>query len=182
MLREGQRMLTTRLAEVEECSSVQNTRELMHRITRLETQTGGIHGGVFGETIRSCLMGLDGQAAELEKLRARVRARDWYHDLSEQESDEETRRIVARAEGQEANVENHSGVENHPFARRRVRNNAPHRRAPRMHPRTPQVLQPLGELRGSNVPEDSLFNKRMQRMAAFQQQCMDRVTQVDTRL
>ena len=57
-------------------------------------------------------MRIDGQAAELEELQARIRARDWYHDLSEQESDEEIRQTVSRAEGQEANVENQSGVEN----------------------------------------------------------------------
>ena len=47
-------------------------------------------------------MRLDSQAAALEELQARIRARDWYHDLSEQESDEEIRQIVSRAEGQEA--------------------------------------------------------------------------------
>ena len=91
-LREGQRMLTTRIAEVEECISVQILREFTH-IMRLEAQVGGNHGGVIGETIKSCLTRLDGQAAELEELRARIRARDWYHDLSEQESDEEVRQI-----------------------------------------------------------------------------------------
>ena len=40
-LREGQRMLTTRIAEVEECISMQNLREFMHRIMRLEAQVGG---------------------------------------------------------------------------------------------------------------------------------------------
>ena len=55
-------------------------------------------------------MRLDHQNTIMEEFQARIRARDWYHDLSEQESDEETRQIVARAEGQEANVENQSGV------------------------------------------------------------------------
>ena len=104
-------MLTIRKAEVEERISLHNTREFMHRIMRLEAQVGGNHGGAIGKTIRNCFTRLDGQATELEELRARIRARDWYHDLSEQESDEETRQIVSRAEGQEANVGNQSGVD-----------------------------------------------------------------------
>ena len=130
-LREGQRMLTTRIAEVEDCISVQNLREFMRRIMRLEAQVGGNHGGVLGEAIRACHLRLDSQTAAMEEFQARIRARDWYHDLSEQESDEEIRQIVSRAEGQEANVENQSGVENRPFGRRRARNHAPQRRTQR---------------------------------------------------
>ena len=51
----------------------------MRRIMRLEAQVGGNHAGVIGETIRGCHMRLDGQAAVLEELQARIRARDWYH-------------------------------------------------------------------------------------------------------
>ena len=94
-LREGQRTLTTRIAEVEECISVQNLRELMRRITRLEAQVGGNHGGVLGETIRACHLRLDSQTAVLKELQASIRPRDWYRDLSEQESDEETRQTVS---------------------------------------------------------------------------------------
>ena len=108
-LREGQRALSTRLAEVEECISVQNVREFMHRIMRLEAQIGGNHGGVVGETIRSCLTRLDGQAVELEDLRRRLRTQEWYHDLSEQGSDEEIQQIVSRAEGQEVMVRTNRG-------------------------------------------------------------------------
>ena len=111
-LREGQRTLTTRIAEVEDCISAQNLREFMRRIMRLEAQVGGNHGGVLGEAIRACHLRLDNQNAMMEEFQARIRARDWCHDLSEQESDEEIRRIVARAEDQEANVEHRSGVEN----------------------------------------------------------------------
>ena len=84
------------------------------------------------EAIRACHLRLDNQNAVMEEFQARIIARDWYHDLSEQDSDEETRQIVARAEGQEANVENQSGVENRPFVRRRMRNHAPQRRTQRM--------------------------------------------------
>ena len=56
-----------------------------------------------------------------------MRIQEWYHDLSEQESDDEIQRILARAEGQEVNAENRSGVENRPTNRdrRRPRNIAP---------------------------------------------------------
>ena len=71
-LREGQHMLATRLTEVEECISVHNVRELVRRIMRIESQIDST-GGVMGETIRNCLMRLDGQAADLEDLRDRMR-------------------------------------------------------------------------------------------------------------
>ena len=99
---------------------------------RLEAQIGGNNGGVIGETIRSCLTRLDSQAANLEDLQARLRTQEWYHDLSEQGSDEEIQQILARSEGQEANGENQLGTESRPSTRRRARNNAPQRRAPRM--------------------------------------------------
>ena len=127
-LREGQRTLTTRIAEVEDCISVQNLREFMRRIMRLEAQVGGNHGGVLGEAIRACHLRLDSQAAAIEEFQAKLGAQDWYHDLSEQESDEEIRQIVSRAEGREVNVDNQPGVENRPIGRRRARNHAPQRR------------------------------------------------------
>ena len=67
----------------------------MRRIMRLEAQIGGNHGGVLGEAIRACHLRLDNQCAVMEEFQARISARDWYHDLSEQESDEEIRQIVA---------------------------------------------------------------------------------------
>ena len=50
-LREGQRALTARLTEVEECNSAQTLREFMRRIMRLEAQVGGNHGGVLGKPL-----------------------------------------------------------------------------------------------------------------------------------
>ena len=50
-----------------------------------------------------------------------------------------------------------------------------------MNPRPPQVLQPLNEVGGSDTPEDSTQQK-IQRLAVSQQQRMDRIAQVDTRL
>ena len=69
----------------------------------IEAQIGGNTGGVIGETIRNCLVRLDGQAADLEDLRARIRAQDWYHDLSEQGSDDEIQQRLAQAESSEGN-------------------------------------------------------------------------------
>ena len=65
-LREGQRMLTTRIAEVEDYISVQNLREFVCRIMRLEAQVGWNHGGVLGEAIRSCHLRLDNQTAAID--------------------------------------------------------------------------------------------------------------------
>ena len=157
-LRRGQRTLTARLGEVEECISVQNLREFMHRITRLEAQVGGNHGGALGEAIRACHLRLDNQNVLMEEFHARIRARDWYHDLSEQESDEEIQQIVARAESQETNVENQPGVENRPFVRRRVRSHAPQHRTQRVNARAPPVLQPLDATAEIPVP-DNPFKK-----------------------
>ena len=56
-----------------------------------------------------------------------MRTQEWYHDLSEQGSDDEVQQRLARAEGQEANVENQSGAENRPATRRRTRANAQQR-------------------------------------------------------
>ena len=148
---------------------------------RLEAQVSGNNGGVIGETVRTCLAQLDGQAADLEDLRAKLRTQDWYHDLSEQGSHEEIQQIVACAEGQEANAENQSGTESRPSTRRRARNNAPQRRAPRINVRAPRILQPLDET-GRTTQSDDPTHQRLQRLTVSQQQCLDRVTQVDARL
>ena len=37
---------------------------------------------------------------------ARIRIQDWYHDLSEQEDDEEVQQSITRAEGRDATAEN----------------------------------------------------------------------------
>ena len=57
-LREGQRALTARLTEVEECTSVQTLREFMPGIMRLEALVGGSHGGILGEAIRACSLSI----------------------------------------------------------------------------------------------------------------------------
>ena len=51
-LREGQRALAARLSEME-CASVQNLREFVTKILRLETMLYGEHGGVIGKAFRA---------------------------------------------------------------------------------------------------------------------------------
>ena len=170
-LREGQRTLTTRIAEVEDCISVQNLREFMRRIMRLEAQVGGNHGGVLGEAIRACHLRLDGHNVAMQEFQVRIRARDWYHDLSEQESDEEIRQIVSRAEGQETNAENQPGMENRPLGRRRVRNNASQRRTQRVSPRTPHVLHALNEMGETTVTDDCIQHELARHCMFYNSQC-----------
>ena len=179
-LRDGQHTLAARLTEVEECISMHNVREFVRRIMRIETQMRNT-GGVIGETIRNCLVRLDGQTADLEDLRARMRTQECYHDLSEQGSDDEVQQRLARAEGQEATVENQSGAENRPATRRRTRANAPQRRVPRISVRTPQNLQPLDEM-GRTAMSDDPTQQSLQRLTASQHQCVDQVTHLDIRL
>ena len=130
-LREGQRALTARLAEMEECTSVQTLREFVNRIPRLEALVCGIHGGIIGEAIRACNVSLDNHKATMDDFYARIRTQAWYHDLSEQECEEEMQQAVVRGEGHDTNAENQSGVENRTRGRRRIRHHAPQCRVQR---------------------------------------------------
>ena len=177
-LREGQRALTARLTEVEECNSIQTLHEFMRRIMRLEAQVGGNHGGVLGEAIRACHLRLDNHNVMMDDFHARIRTQDWYHDLSEQESEEEMQQAVARTEGQDANGENQTGAENRPPGRRRARNHAPQRRVQRQNPRPPQILRPHDEA----TVTDAAIQQGMQRLYTSYHQCVTRVAQVDDRL
>ena len=85
---------------MEECTSAQTLREFMHRIMRLEALVGGSHGGMLGEAIRACNLRVENHNAMMDDFHARIRTQDWYHDLSEQESEEEMQRAGARSEGQ----------------------------------------------------------------------------------
>ena len=84
----------------------------MSRILRLEALVGGNHGGIIGEAIRACNMRLVNHKATMDDFYARIRTQAWYHDLSEQESEEERHQSVARIEGHDTNAENQPGVEN----------------------------------------------------------------------
>ena len=56
---------------------------------RLAALVCGNHGGIIGEAIRACNLRLDKHKATMDDFYARIRTQDWYHDLSEQESEEE---------------------------------------------------------------------------------------------
>ena len=113
-LREGHRALIARLTEIEECASVHTLREFMTKILRLESLVCGEQGGIVGEAIRACNRRLDSHKATMDDFYARIRIQDWYHDLSEQEDDEETQQSTTRAEGHDTNAENQPGVEESP--------------------------------------------------------------------
>ena len=46
----------------------------------------------------------------LDDFYARKRTQDWFHDLSEQGSEEEMKQAIARTEGRDSNGENQPGV------------------------------------------------------------------------
>ena len=88
-IQEDHRALVARLNEVQECASVHTLREFTTKIHRLESMLTGEHGGVIGEAIRVCNRRIDHQQATLNNVHARIRTQDWYHELSDQEEDEE---------------------------------------------------------------------------------------------
>ena len=89
-------------------------REFMSKICRLEAMFTGEDGGAIFGAIRACNRRIDSQKNALDDFHARIRTQDWYHDISEQEEDEE--------------MENQLDVENRSSGRRRPRGHAPHRR------------------------------------------------------
>ena len=177
-LREGQRALTARLTEMEECTSVQTLREFMTKILRLETLVCGDHGGIIGEAIRACNMRLDNHKATMDDFYARIRTQEWYHDLSEQESEEEMQQSVAQNEGHDTNAENQPGVENRLPGRRRIRSHAPQRRIQRQNPRLPQASRS----NDATALTDEAIQQGIQRLFAAYNQCVTRVAQTDDRL
>ena len=119
---EDHRALVARITEVEECASVHALREFMTKIIGLESMVCGEHGGTIREAIRACNRRIDNHRATMDDFYARIRIQDWYHDLSEHESNEEM----------DPNNENQSGLDNRPPGRRRIRGQAP-QRIRRMH-------------------------------------------------
>ena len=182
-LREDHRALIARLTEMEECASVQTLREFMTKILRLESMVCREHGGIIGEAIRACNRRLDNHRATMDDFHARISIQDWYHDLCDQEDDEEARQSTTRAENRDANAENQSGVENRPPGRRRIRGQAPQRRFQRTMPRPPPPPPPPAQ--GSSAtttltPE--MIQQGMQRLFVAYNQCVTRVAQIDDRL
>ena len=129
-IREDHRAIVARLNEVEECATVHTLREFMSKICRLEAMFIGEDGGVIFEAIRACNRRIDSQKITMDDSYARIRTQDWYHDISDQEEEEE--------------MENQPGIENRSSGRRRPRGHAPHRRALRQWTR-PMPRPPLPE-------------------------------------
>ena len=115
--REDHRAIIERLNEVEECATVHTLREFMSKICRLEAMFFGEDGGVIFEAIRACNRRIDSHKNTLDDFYARIMTQDWYHDISDQEEDEE--------------MENQPGIENRSSGRRRPRGHAPQRRTMR---------------------------------------------------
>ena len=136
-LREGQEAVSTRISDIEECVTVHHVHEYMRRIILIELRIGN-SGGVIGDTLRQCQVKLDQCTTSLNDLRERMRTQDWYHDLSEQESDDETQPTTGRAE-----TEHNNDAESRPANRnrRRHRLTAQQRRTARaMSRRAPREL------------------------------------------
>ena len=179
-IREDHQALVTRLTEVEECASVHTLREFMSEILRLESMVSGEHGGVVGEAIRACNRRLDNHRATMDDFYARIRTQEWYHDLSDQEENEEIRLSTTTAENRDANAENQSGVENRPPGRRRIRGQTQQRRFQRTMPRPPPPPAQGSDESTTFTPE--VFQQAMHRLFVAYNQCFTRVAQTDDRL
>ena len=114
----------------------------------------------------------------MDDFYARISTQDWYHDLSDQKDNEESRWSTRDAN---ANAENQSGVENRPLGRRRIRGRAPQRRFQRTMPRP----LPPPPTQGSEEPTaftPEVIQQAMQRLFAAYNQCVARVAHADDRL
>ena len=175
-IREDHRAIIARLNEVEECATVHTLREFMSKIRRLETMFTGEDGGAIIEAIRACNRRLDNHRDIMDDFQARISTQDWYHDISEQEGDEE--------------AENQSGVGNRPPGRRRLRGHAPPRRTmrqwtrPTPRPPPPSVYDAPPTRytdRSSEFPPE-MMQQAMQRLFVAYNQCVNRVAQTDDRM
>ena len=174
-IREDHRAIIARLNEVEECTTVHTLREFTSKICRLEAMFTGEDGGVIFEAIRACNRRIDSQKNARDDFYARIRTQDWYHDVSEQEEDEE--------------MENPPGIESRSSGRRRLRGHAPHRRTLRQWTR-PMPRPPLPENDAETSQETDRtsesstewMQQAMQRLLAAYTQCIHRVVQTDDRM
>ena len=95
-IREDHRAILARLNEVEECATVHTLREFMSKICSLEAMFTGDDGGVIFDAIRACNRRIDCQKIAMDDIYARIRTQDWYHDISDQEEDEEMENLALR--------------------------------------------------------------------------------------
>ena len=140
----------------------------MSKILRLEAMLSGEHGGVIGEAIRACNRRIDNHRSMMEDFHARISTQDWYHDISDQEEDEEIR-VTHR----DANAENQSSVENRPSGRRRLKGHAPQRRFQRTMPRQPPP--PVHDNNDTATFPPEMILQAMHRLFVAYNQCVTRV-------
>ena len=156
-IRADHRAIIARLNEVEECATVRTLREFMSKICRFEAMFTGEDGGAIFGAIRACNRRNDSQKNALDDFYARIRTQDWYHDISEQEEDEE--------------MENQLDVENRPSGRRRPRGHAPRRRT--VQPWTRTMPRPPLQENNAQVPQE---DDRTSEGIEVMQQAMQPVT------
>ena len=111
----------------------------------------------------------------MDDFYARISTQDWYHDLSDQEGNEEV-----RLSNRDTNAENQPGMENRPSGRRRIRGHAPQRRFQRTMPRPPPPPAHVTEETATFPPE--MIQQAMHRLFVAYNQCVNRVAQTDDRL
>ena len=185
-LREGPEALCTRIREVEECITVHHVHEYMRRIILIESRIGG-SDGLRSEILRQCQVRFEQCAADLTDLRDRMRTQNWYHDLSEQESDDEIQRMLDRAENEHDN-----GTENRPVRnnRRRHRLTVQQRRTARaMSGRAPRELteveiEQMQSQENSQTPEahEGAIQQRLRRLAESQRQSAEDLNHLDSKI
>ena len=142
----------------------------MSKIHRLEST-------FIGEAICACNRRIDNHRATMDDFHARISTQGWYHDLSDQEDNEDNRSSTRDAI---ANADNQSGVENRPLGRRRTRGQAPQRRFQRTMPGPPPPPTQGSEEPTACTPE--VIQQAMQRLFAAYNQCVARVASADDRL
>ena len=148
----------------------------MSKILRLEPMLRGEHGGVIGEAIRACNRRIDSHRATMDDFYARISTQDWYHDLSDQEGNEEV-----RLSNRDTNAENQPGMENWPSGRRRTRGHAPQRRFQGTMPRPPPPPPAHNTEETATFPPE-MIQQAMHRLFVAYNQCVNRVAQTDDRL
>ena len=83
--------LRARVDGIEDGADMSDLRESQDN---LSTRIRRKRGHVGGESLGACRVRLNRCPAGLARLEDRMRTQDWYHDLSEQESSEETNQMV----------------------------------------------------------------------------------------
>ena len=171
-IREDNRTIVARLNEVEEHASANTLREFMMKIQRLESMLVGDNGGAVREAIRVYNRRIDHQQASLDDVRARIRAQNWHHELSDQEEEDEKIWLSTRNEDSDP-----FNWENRPADRRRRGGLPPQLRFRSPMPRPPPPPPPVTEPSGSEPTQQAV-----QRLFVAYNQCVTRANHIEDRL